>query len=246
MKRSLLSSLLTWKTSQTRKPILLRGARQVGKTHLVRELGNHFQHFVEINFEEQPEAKRLFASSLSPQELVRSIELFSSSSVIPERTLLFFDEIQECPEALKALRYFYEKMPELHVIGAGSLLEFQIQRHGVPVGRVSFLYLYPLSFLEFLDALGEEKISQFLREEPLEASVPDAIHRKILDYVKLYYVLGGMPEVVSAYVHGSNLFSSQTLQSQLLNTYRQDFTTGIVRHEHQMQKLITFSKREMR
>ena len=154
--------LKAWSLDHFRKPLLLKGARQVGKTFAARVLGKNFAHFIEINFEELPYLKKLFDqdSALSPEKIIRDLCLTLKVEIIPGETLLFFDEIQEAPHAIIALRYFYEKMPELHVITAGSLLDFAIDKIGIPVGRVDFLQLYPMSWIEFLVAQGYDEIAK--------------------------------------------------------------------------------------
>ena len=150
MRRLIDYYLSEWKHSDHRKPLLLRGARQVGKTYAVRQLGSTFESFVEVNFEVTTQARDIFERDLEPDRIIRDLSLIFGKEIIPGKTLLFFDEIQGVPKALIALRYFYEKLPEQHIIAAGSLLDFTIQAVGIPVGRVSSLYMYPVSFFEFL------------------------------------------------------------------------------------------------
>lgn len=151
MKRLLFNDLLDWCKSSDRMPLLLRGARQVGKTHLVRQLGKQFEYFAEINFEKKPELAKIFEYDLEPRRIIREIFLALNIKIEGGKTLLFLDEVQEAPKVIIALRYFYEELPELHVIAAGSLVDFAIEQVGVPVGRISFLYMYPMSFIEFLN-----------------------------------------------------------------------------------------------
>jgi uncharacterized protein len=146
MRRLIDWHLRAWKDDKRRKPLLLRGARQVGKTYAVRQLGMSFTSFVELNFEEISQSQALFEQDLDPERILLEIGLLTQTTIVPGETLLFLDEVQVTPRAILALRYFYEKIPELHVIAAGSLLEFAIEQVGVPVGRVSMLYVYPLSF----------------------------------------------------------------------------------------------------
>jgi len=174
MERDIYSWLKNWKNEKRRKPLIIRGARQVGKTWLVEYFGKkNFKQFIEINFEFQPHLKTCF-STLNPFEIVEKIELTSNVDINQGITLLFLDEIQECPQALKALRYFYEKMPELHVIAAGSLLEFVMdaEQISIPVGRIQNIYLPPLSFGEFLTACGEQKIRTYLKNITISKQVP--------------------------------------------------------------------------
>ena len=227
--RKAYSKLINWRESPDRKPLLIRGARQVGKSHLVRRAGSTFSNMVEVNFERKPEARKIFGGDLSPRVLIPAISAYFNAELIPGKSLLFLDEIQECPEAIKSLRYFYEECPSLHVIGAGSLLEFELARTGVPVGRVEFLHLHPISFLEFLSALGEVSFLEALANHPLDHPINPALHKKGLDFVKLYTALGGLPEVVSAYIDGRNLDRCQEIQSQLIHSYRQDMRKYVSR-----------------
>jgi len=150
MKRLIDVHLQNWKNDPDRKSLLLRGARQVGKTYSCRELGRNFENFVEINFEIKPQLADIFNRNLDPQRIIRDLGLLTGVNIVPGKTLLFFDEIQEAPKAVKSLRYFHELLPELHVIAAGSLLDFVLENIGIPVGRVASLYMYPVSFLEFV------------------------------------------------------------------------------------------------
>lgn len=223
-KRTLEQALLQWRTQSSRKPLLLRGARQVGKSFLIETFGaNYFDHVVSINFELSPEFKNCFLS-LKPQEICNAIKVLQEKPIIPGKTLLFLDEIQDCPQAIQALRYFKELMPELHVIGAGSLLEL-ILRHAdyrMPVGRVSSLYLYPLSFAEFLQAYNPDAL-HYVKTGSLENPIPAAIHEYLLKQVHLYTMLGGMPEVASMYQTNQDLREVQRIQSEILETYQKDF-----------------------
>src|SRR3990167_5729623 len=152
MKRIIDYYLLQWKHDRLRQPLLLRGARQIGKTYAARQLGKTYESFVEINLEERQDAHRAFSGNLDPVEMLIILSSASKQEIIPGKTLLFLDEIQAAPRAIIALRYFYEEMPELHVIAAGSLLDFAIQKVGIPVGRVQSLYMQPVSFIEYLAA----------------------------------------------------------------------------------------------
>ncbi len=159
MKRFIDTHLLQWKQDPRRKVLLLRGARQVGKTYSIRELGKTFPYYVEINFDETPAIKELFTHSLSVQQIIERLAVVRGTPINPGETLLFLDEIQACPEALSALRYFQEKLPALHVAAAGSLLEFTLSEiPSMGVGRLHSLFMYPLSFLEYLSASGQEPL----------------------------------------------------------------------------------------
>ena len=212
-----------WKIDPFRKPLLLRGARQVGKTYAVRKLGQQFKSFVEINFERLEGAASLFEKDLAPERLILSLSLLVKTPIIPGETLLFFDEVQEAPRAILALRYFYEEMPSLHVIAAGSLLEFAIAKVGVPVGRISMFYMYPLSFLEYLVAIGQHLIAKEILNHPVGIPMEEAIHLKILDLVGEYLSIGGMPEAIARWTQTKNPASALNVLQQITAAYRQDF-----------------------
>ncbi len=225
MKRDIETDLLDWKNSKMRMPLLLRGARQVGKTYVVETFAQaHFENLVSINFEEHPEFKDCFRT-LSPSNIVSEIEVLANLSLIPGKSLLFLDEIQDCPAAIMALRYFKEKMPELHVIGAGSLLEFALndEEFRMPVGRVQSLYLKPMSFYEFLDATGRNKLRTYLDLINLDNPPTEAIHTQALRCIREYIALGGMPAVIDTYRQTKSMRECQTIQTALLTTYRNDF-----------------------
>lgn len=225
MQRSIIKELLKWKDRADRMPLLLRGARQVGKTYVIEQFGKtYFDDLISINLELQPALKSCF-DTLQPELIIQAIEIETQKSIVAGKTLLFIDEIQECPAAIEALRYFKEKHPDLHVIAAGSLLEFVLNdtNFGLPVGRIEFLFLYPLNFSEFLLALGDEKLCEYLSCVQLTDKIPESIHQKALERLKLYFVLGGMPAVVQSYIDSNDLLRCQQLQAFILNTYRGDF-----------------------
>jgi uncharacterized protein len=215
--------LSRWKTDPFRKPLLLRGARQVGKTYAVRRLGKQFKSFVEINFERLEGAATLFEKDLAPDRLILALSLLTKTPIIPGETLLFFDEVQEAPRVILALRYFYEEMPNLHVIAAGSLLEFAIAKVGVPVGRISMFYMYPLSFLEYLVAIGHHLIAKEILYHSSGVPMEETIHTKILDLVGEYLSIGGMPEAVARWTQTKDPASALNVLQQIAATYRQDF-----------------------
>lgn len=225
MDRQILHTLIAWREEKGRIPLLLRGARQVGKTFIVRQFAEKcFKYFVEINFEYDPLYKECF-NSLDPNEIIQAIRSISRVQILEEETLLFLDEIQECPQAIMALRYFKEMMPKLHVIAAGSLLEFSIQEESfrMPVGRVQSLYMHPMSFIEFLRALGYEALIESLKKITLEEPIQGVLHKKLLALIKDYMFVGGMPDAVQSYVENNDYIRSQYKQAILLDTYRRDF-----------------------
>jgi|JI9StandDraft_1071089.scaffolds.fasta_scaffold00252_10 predicted AAA+ superfamily ATPase len=226
MQRKLYPKLLEWQNSPYRKPLILRGARQVGKSFLVREFGkNEFSNFIEINFELQPELKNSFKDK-KPESILKNLELYLNRKIELENTILFLDEIQECPEAILSLRYFHEQMPTLAVIAAGSLLEFALnsEEYRSPVGRIQFLHLYPLSFQEFLKAIGETIVLEFLHKVNLSDEFSSIVHEKLLNLYKDYLIVGGMPEAVKVYTETKNFSLVKQIQLSLLQTYRDDFS----------------------
>lgn len=223
MKRIIDYFLLQWKQSRSRKPLLLRGARQVGKTYAVRQLGKTYESFVEINFEINTEVHAIFEKNLDPHGIIHNLSLLLKKQIIPGVTLLFLDEIQMTPRAIIALRYFYEMMPELHVIAAGSLLDFAIEQIGVPVGRVEYLYMHPVSFIEYLGATENQlAITSILAHNPVD-EVIQPVHDMLLDLVGQYCAIGGMPYAIKEWIDGKNALECGKNHSDLLNTYRHDF-----------------------
>lgn len=217
--------LLEWSKESQRKPLLLRGARQVGKSTSVRELAKNFEYFLEINFEEQKRVHSLFEGDLSPRELCDNLSVMYNIPFVAGKTLLFFDEIQSCIPAISSLRYFYEKLPDLHVIAAGSLLEFALSElPSFGVGRVRTLFIYPFSFDEFLRACGEKLLLKAKQNASPEYLLQEAVHLKLLNYLKHFLVLGGMPELISHYVQGENLQSCQRVLDDLIISLKADFT----------------------
>jgi len=226
MKRSISKELLRWKNSTDRKPLLVRGARQIGKTYIVEQFGReHFESTVTINFEETKEARKAFDGDLSPSLILRDLSTRLKQPIIPGRTLLFFDEIQACPNALLSLRFFKEQMPELHVIGAGSLLEFVMgdDRFSFPVGRIEFLYMRPMSFFEFLEAKGDTAAITWLQEATIGNPVGGATHAGLLASVKEYFIVGGMPEAVSSFLKNGEFLELDRIHRNLLIAYENDF-----------------------
>jgi len=226
--------LKQWVKDPRRKPLLLQGARQVGKTFAVRKLGQNFSNFIEINFEETPQLKDIFDGNkdLDPHRIIRDLSYSLNTKITPGKTLLLLDEIQIVPRVIIALRYFYEKMPELHIIAAGSLLDFAIEKVGVPVGRVMFMHLYPMSWLEFLKALGQDLIFEAIVKQDNHESESEVVHKKILEILREYLAIGGMPEVVDCWVKTKDLRACTKIHQSIIQSYRQDF--GKYAKEHQI------------
>lgn len=222
--RTIDTYLREWAQKKDRKPVLLRGARQVGKSTAVRNLAKSFGNFVEINFERQPEYKALFTGNLVVERIVPQISAISGQNITAGETLLFLDEIQLCPEAIMSLRFFKEDMPELHVIAAGSLLEFALE--GLPtfgVGRIHSMFMFPMTFDEFLHANGESILVEVRNQASAENPLPSPLHEKLVSIFRNYLLIGGMPEVVAKWVDTHDYLQCQELQDDLLISYEDDF-----------------------
>lgn len=224
MKRTIEQDLLQWKNSEHRKPLVLRGARQVGKTYTINEFGkNHFNSFITLDFEKEPRLASIFSGDLLPVKIFERILIERNIEAEPEDTLLFFDEIQLCPRGLISLRYFFEEMPQLCIIAAGSLLEFSLNEASFPVGRVEFRWMFPMTFPEFLDAGGNDRLHEALPDISTVKPVDEFIHSKLLELLKVYFVVGGMPEAVSRYLQKGKLTAAVQVHKDLCSAYIEDF-----------------------
>jgi predicted AAA+ superfamily ATPase len=226
MNRTIEKYLIAWKDSSNRLPLLLRGARQVGKSYTIDKFGKDFyEACVTIDFDLYPQFAACFSGSLEPRDVCAAISVVAGKEIIPGKTLLFLDEIQQCPRAIMALRYFYEKLPSLHVIGAGSLLEFALsaEEMRMPVGRVQYLFMHPLTFVEFLEATGQGPALKSINEHETDAPFPDAIHERLLSLLRVYLTIGGMPAVVREYGASGNMSLCSRIQAGIVQTYRDDF-----------------------
>src|SRR6185295_3312667 len=236
MRRNFRNFLQQWKAHPLRTPLIVRGARQVGKTYSVDAFGREeFQHVLTINFETSPVYQSCFAE-LEPRAIINQIELISRQKIVPGegQTLLFFDEIQQCPRALQSLRYFKEKLPELHLIAAGSLLEFTIRDEdfSFPVGRVQFAHMYPLSFEEYLDACGDKALCEAIATFHPGSLPPQAIHEHLLNRVKEYFIIGGMPASILAFLKTQSLLEVKYVQKSLLDAFEADFGKYAKKSQH--------------
>jgi predicted AAA+ superfamily ATPase len=224
-KRKIDGTLLEWKNDKRRKPLMLRGARQVGKTSAVRNLSKSFKYYVEINFEDTvQEVKDFFHAGISPQEICEKISGIVGTPIIAGETLIFFDEIQEHSPALSRLRYFYEQFPKLHVIAAGSLLEFSLEE--IPsfgVGRIDTMFMYPFSFHEFLLADDKAHWAKLIDEATPEKPVFTSVHSKLIEELRRFLIIGGMPEVVAEFVETHDFLRCRKTLNSLLIAFRNDF-----------------------
>lgn len=226
--------LKEWKKKPNRKPLVIRGARQVGKSYLVRSFaGENFENFIEINFEKTPEMADLFKSN-NPQKIIELLQIQFKTVINPSKTLLFLDEIQAAPHLIPTLRYFYEEMKNLALIAAGSLLEFILADHSfsMPVGRIEYLYLGPMTFEEFLLALGENPLLQFLNKYHMEDPIPLPFHQRLMELTKIFCLVGGMPEAVEAYVSDRSFSKCDVVKQSILATYQDDFGKYKKRTDH--------------
>ncbi|MBQ7251322.1 MAG: ATP-binding protein [Kiritimatiellae bacterium] len=223
MKRNFTERLETWAANADRKPLVMRGMRQTGKTWCVRELAarRFAGRFCEVDFEYSKAWRQVFEADLDPVRICRELEMLAGTSIVPGETLLFFDEVQACPRALESLRYFREKMPGLHVVAAGSLLDFALEEHPFPVGRVQFAELAPMGFAEFLEACGEEVLAEAVRGAP--AALPEAVHGRLLERVKEYCLAGGLPECVRIWAETRRYRPVRETQEALVSAFEQDF-----------------------
>ena len=226
MKRSLYNDLLSWKNNVKRKPLLLQGARQVGKTYLINEFGNNeYSNFIYLNFEQNPELSTLFENELKPEKILSNISLYLGRKIIFTDTLIFFDEIQAVPNVLTSLKYFNEEAPEYHVVAAGSLLGVSVAKeNSFPVGKVNFMMLYPMSFVEYLNAFGDNLLADNLLNKIKPEPLSEIIHEKLLSHLKLYLYLGGMPEVLQDYLDNRDINSVRKIQTEILEAYKRDFS----------------------
>ena len=222
MKRWVEKQVISWKDSPRRKPLIIRGARQVGKTWLVENvLAGQFENFVKIDLEKRRDLHNHFAGNLEPQTILSYLEL-ATGRITPGKTLVFLDEIQACPRAIMALRYFYEQMPELHVVAAGSLLKFAFGEISIPVGRVQYLPMHPMTFHEFLLAMGREPMAEYALLSP--ADVDKTVQGMILHELRNYFFVGGMPECIKTYRDSGSMIETFRVQSEILDSYRDDFS----------------------
>ena len=224
MRRNKLADLIAWKNSKSRKPLIIKGARQVGKTWLMKEFGStQYAQSVYVNFEKNKRLRTLFADDFDIKRIITALQAESGLTINPQNTLIIFDEIQEVPEAITALKYFQEDASEFHIISAGSLLGVAIHSNfSFPVGKVEFMDLYPLSFFEFLDAIGESSLIEMVHSA--DWKLITAYKTKFIERLRQYYYVGGMPEVVLRFSENNNFKEVRNIQKQILDAYEQDFS----------------------
>lgn len=224
LQRNIDHILLEWKNRAEHKPLLLRGARQVGKSSAVRQLGNSFQSFAEVNFERDKSIATFFKGNLDVKLIASKISNYLQVPIMPGKTLLFLDEIQACPEAIMALRFFKEDYPDLHVVAAGSLLEFALQ--DLPtfgVGRIHSVFMYPMTFDEFLKAMGKEGLLAMRHSADSSHPLDNVFHDLLVEQFRIYLLVGGMPEAVATWKATSDFLQCQNIHNDILLTYEDDF-----------------------
>lgn len=225
MQRFIMKNLINWKNSNSRKPLVLKGARQVGKTYILKEFGkNNYYDFVYFNFDHDDGLAELFKNTKDPKRIIEQLILVAGKKIEPEKTLIIFDEIQECPNALNSLKYFQEETPEYHIVCAGSLLGIRLSRTSFPVGKVDFLNLYPMTFSEFLIADGCDNLVECMNKVKNVEAIPKIFEDQLLEKLKIYYVIGGMPEAVYSWVNEKDIEKVNYIQSNIITSYESDFS----------------------
>jgi len=240
MKRDIIQYLRDWKNRKDRNPLIIRGARQVGKTYVIEKFAkNDFKNCLKINLEEKPELKKLFFDN-DVKRILNELSILLNENIISGDTLVFIDEIQTCPEAIQSLRYFKEKVPELHVICAGSLLDHTLNemKLPMPVGRVEFLYMYPMNFKEFLVAINKEKLVSYIQEFDFTKPFSEVIHNQIAQHLRFYFFIGGMPAAVNNFAENTNLPDIQRIQNNILTSIQYDFAKYGTRKQQEYLQIV--------
>ena len=228
MKRFITEKLVKWKESKDRKPLILRGARQVGKTFILKEFGEKYYDSVAyFNFDHDDGLSSLFNNTKDPKRILEQLTLISGKKINPETTLIIFDEVQECPDALNSLKYFKEEAPSYHVVCAGSLLGIKLSKTSFPVGKVEFLDMYPMTFSEFLIADNLENLVTLMNETKEIKAFPKMFEDMLIEKLKTYYIVGGMPEVVYSWVNDKDIEKVNKIQKDILDSYENDFSKHV-------------------
>ena len=227
MYRNAIKQLIDWKNRKDKKPLVIKGARQVGKTWLMKEFGRtEYKNVAYVNFDSNERMNILFSGDMDIKRLIAGLQIESDESINPDDTLIIFDEIQECPKALTSLKYFYENASEYNIVAAGSMLGVALHRGtSFPVGKIEFMELYPLSFFEFLNATGENDLLTLI--EKLDFDLIKTFKDRYINLLRQYYYVGGMPEVVANFAQNQDFKKVRTLQKNILMSYEQDFSKHI-------------------
>ena len=228
MKRFITEKLVKWKESKDRKPLILRGARQVGKTFILKEFGEKYYDTVAyFNFDHDDGLSSLFSNTKDPKRILEQLTLINGKKINPETTLIIFDEVQECPDALNSLKYFKEETPLYHIVCAGSLLGIRLSKTSFPVGKVEFLDMYPMTFSEFLIADNLENLVTLMNETKEIKAFPKMFEDMLIEKLKIYYIVGGMPEVVYSWVNDKDIEKVNKIQKDILDSYENDFSKHV-------------------
>ena len=228
MKRFITEKLVKWKNSKDRKPLILNGARQVGKTYILKEFGeNNYESVAYFNFDYNQGLAQLFLNSKDPKRIVEQLSLVCGQKIKPDTTLIIFDEVQECPNALNSLKYFCEEASDYHIVATGSLLGIRLSKTSFPVGKVTFLNLYPMTFSEFLIADDSENLVNVMKQTKEIKEIPKIFESQLIEKLKVYYIVGGMPEVVNSWVNDKDIEKVNKIQQNILDSYEQDFSKHV-------------------
>ena len=225
MQRFILKKLIEWKESKYRKPLILKGARQVGKTYILKQFGKeNYEGVAYFNFDHDEDLYNLFENTKDPKRILEQLAFIYGKAIIPGKTLIIFDEIQECPNALNSLKYFYEEANEYHIACAGSLLGIRLSHTSFPVGKVDFLNMYPMTFSEFLIADNAQNLVDYMNSLEKIEKIPDIFFNQLEEKLKAYFIIGGMPEAVSAWVNEKDMELVNKIQNNILSAYESDFS----------------------
>ena len=225
MERLILKKLLDWKNSKYRKPLILKGARQVGKTYILKQFGKeNYEGVAYFNFDHDEDLYNLFVNTKDPKRILEQLAFIYGKEILPGKTLIIFDEIQECPNALNSLKYFQEEANEYHIVCAGSLLEIRLSHTSFPVGKVEFLNMYPMSFIEFLKADNCKNLVEYMESINKIEPIPDIFANQLEEKLKAYFIIGGMPEAVNSWVNDKDMEQVNQIQLNILKAYESDFS----------------------
>ena len=225
MKRFILDQLIKWKESKYRKPLILKGARQIGKTYILKQFGEeNYEGVAYFNFDHDEDLYNLFNNTKDPKRILEQLSFIYGKAILPEKTLIIFDEIQECPNALNSLKYFQEEANEYHIVCAGSLLGIRLSHTSFPVGKVEFLNMYPMTFSEFLIADNCENLVEYMKSIKEVENIPDIFFNQLEEKLKAYFIIGGMPEAVNVWVKEKDMELVNTVQENILKAYESDFS----------------------
>ena len=228
MKRFITEKLVEWKNSKDRKPLILKGARQVGKTYILKKFGkDNYNNIAYFNFDHDDGLSQLFLNTKDPKRIIEQLSLANGKKINPGTTLIIFDEIQECSNALNSLKYFCEEANEYHVVCAGSLLGIRLSKTSFPVGKVDFLNLYPMTFSEFLIADNSDNLVEVMKQTTEIKEIPKIFESQLIEKLKIYYIIGGMPEVVFSWVNDKDIEKVNKIQKNILDSYEEDFSKHV-------------------